>query len=137
MTNREKLNEAWDSVYYTNDIERRIKDLVPVLVEFLMESLLDQEEIEIGCFYRGKNRGSCVGFDIYNTDKILELHYKQDTSFEIHVAIADEDGDMRSFYSTLTEKHIGIIPEGLRILMKKAYDKDETLVFKPDRIEAH
>ena len=132
MTDREKLDEAWDNVHYTYDIERRIKDMISTLVEFLIVSLLEQEDIEIGLLHN--NQGSMVAYDIYNTDKILELRYRNDTTFELHVALEDEDGNLKSFYNTLSEKQISIIPEGLQMLMKSAYDKGEEMEWRPDTI---
>lgn len=110
MTEREQLNEVWDTVYYTDDFNKRIRDLAPALIQFLMVSLLEQGDIEIGLFNAVKDAGSCVAYDIYNTDKVLELRYKQDTSFELYLALEDDEGDMQECHHTLTDKEIKIIP---------------------------
>lgn len=135
MTEREQLNEVWDTVYYTDDFNKRIRDLAPALIQFLMVSLLEQGDIEIGLFNAGKDAGSCVAYDIYNTDKVLELRYKQDTSFELYLALEDDEGDMQKYHYTLTDKEIKIIPEGLQLLMRKAWDKNEILVYSKGTVE--
>lgn len=45
---REQLDETWDSVYYADDLSKRIRDITSGLIEFLMMSLLEQEDFEIG-----------------------------------------------------------------------------------------
>lgn len=133
---REQMDDLWESVYYTADMKRRIKDMAPALVEFLMKSLLTGEEIDIGTFDGGDgSSGSCVCYDVYNRDKILELYYKNDTAFELHVALENHEFDIESFFHTLTDKEVAIIPEGLQILMKKAFDKGKGMVCKPKLIE--
>ncbi len=135
MTEREQLNEVWDTVYYTDDFNKRIRDLAPALIQFLIVSLLEQGDIEIGLFNAGKDAGSCVAYDIYNLDKVLELRYKQDTSFELYLALEDDEGDMQYCHHTLTDKEIKIIPEGLQLLMRKAWDKNEVLVYSKGTVE--
>ncbi|MCD6019570.1 MAG: hypothetical protein K0S53_2691 [Bacteroidetes bacterium] len=133
--NREQLDEVWDSVYYTDDLSKRMRDIAPGLIEFLMSSLLEQEDFEIGLFHQGENAGSCVAYDTYSTDKILELRYKQDTSFELYLALEDDDYEMQDFYYTLSDKDTRIIPEGIQNLMKQAWDKGETRTFRKGTIE--
>lgn len=133
---REEMDDLWDSVYYTPDIKKRIKDMAPGLIEFLMKSFLLEEEIDIGTFTKGKEYGTTVCYDEFNSDKILAVRYKNDTTFELYVALEDHDsGDLKSFYHTLTEKEVAIIPEGLQILMKKAFDKGKGMVWKPKTVD--
>jgi hypothetical protein len=134
---REKMDDLWDSVYYTPDMELKIKDMAPGLVEFLMASLLHEEEIDIGTFNdeNGSN-GTNVCYDVYNTDKMLQVRYKNDTNFELFVALEnDDEGCLEFFHHTLTDNEVAIIPEGLQILMKKAFDSGDGLVWRPKTID--
>ncbi|MES2512886.1 MAG: hypothetical protein V4580_02025 [Bacteroidota bacterium] len=120
MTEREQLDEVWETVYYTDELKKTIRDIAPALIEFLIVSLLEQGDIEVGLFHKGKDAGSCIAYDIYNMDKVLEVRYNQDTSFEMYLALEDDEGEMQYFYHALTDKEIKIIPEGLQMLMRKA-----------------
>lgn len=133
---REHLDNLWDSVYYTSGLKHMINKIAPRLVEFLMASLLLEEEIEIGLFGRGgKKSASTVCYDIYNTDKILELRFRKDNKFELRLALENDDGDLESFYHTLNEKEAMIIPEGLRNLMKQAFQENEGMVYQTGSIQ--
>lgn len=134
---REEMDDLWESVYYTPDMKRRIKDMAAGLVEFLMTSLLQEEEINIGTFEDGNGSyGTSVCYDVYNTDKMLHVRYKNNTTFELFVALEnDDEGCLEFYHHTLTDKEVAIIPEGLQILMKKAFDKGKGMVWKPKTIE--
>ncbi len=132
---REQLEEIWETVYYTEDMQSKIRDLAPGLIQFLIVSLLEDGDIEIGLFESRDYKGSVVAYDIYNTDKMLHLRYKQDTSFELYLSLENDDCEMEDFYHTLTDAEIKIIPEGLQNLMKQAWDKGETRTYRKGTIE--
>lgn len=133
---REEMDNIWDSFYYTPDIHQRIKDNAAGLVEFLMTSLLMEDEIEIGLFSNPDGtHGSMVTYDVYNDDKVLSIRYKNDTSFELHIELENDEGELRAFDHALSEREVDVIPEGLQILMKKAFDTNDAMVWKPNTIQ--
>ncbi len=133
---REEIDNVWESVYYTPDMKTRVKDMAPKFIEFLMTLLLMEDEINIGQFKdENGSYGTMVTYDIYDSDKILQVRYKNDTSFDLHIAVENDEGVTESFYHTLTEKEIEIIPEGLQILMKKAFNSGDELVWRPGAID--
>ena len=135
MINREELNEIWNSLHYTENIDSEIESIAPGLTELLVSSLIQNGDFEVGLFDDKDYSGSCIAFDIYNSDKILSLRYKQDDTYELHLALENGNFEMVDFYHLLKENEINIIPEGLRDLMKQVCVTGEAMTYQKNNVE--
>ena len=118
---REKLNIIWDSldshsiVYLDSNFDK----IAPQLLQLLLFSLLNEGRIEIGTFRHGKKKGSTVSFDIYNSDKQLELHLLPKNVFELELSLFDFDDNQKEYTYKLNSVELKIIPSGLINLMNE------------------
>lgn len=133
---REKLNHIWDSIDSDSIeyLDLNFDNIAPRLLEFLLISLLNEGRIEIGTFRHGKKIGSTVSFDIYNSDKQLELHLLPRNVFELEVSLFDFDGNQKEYIYKLNSSEIKIIPEGLRNLMKEVSKDLEPRTFEGNSV---
>jgi hypothetical protein len=129
---REKLNIIWDSIDSDSVeyLDSNFENIATRLLEFLLISLLNEGRIEIGTFRHGKKQGSTVSYDIYNSDKQLELHLLPRNVFELEVLLFDIDGNEKAYIYKLNSSEIRIIPEGLRNLMKEVLNDMEPRTFE-------
>jgi hypothetical protein len=133
MTKSETLDEIWESVNNSDDFKNNFENQAPKLVELLILSLLENLPINIGLFFDGNDDGASIAYDIYNTDKILELRLKRDLTFELFVALEnDEEGCLDFYRYCLTDDEVNIIPLGLRNLMEEVMKSEKEMAYQID-----
>lgn len=133
---RENLNHIWasinsDSIEY---LDTNFDNIVPQLLQLLIFSFLNEGRIEIGTFRHDKKEGSTVSYDIYNSDKQLELHLLPKNVFELELLLFDLDGNEKTYTYKLDNTQIKNIPEGLRNLMKEVLNDMEPRTFEENSI---
>ncbi len=123
--------QIWDSIGYdsTDYLDREYNNIVPELLEFLINSLLSEDEIDIGIFSKGKQKGSIVTYDFFISDKNLCLKLMPDNSFELELMMFDNDGNEKLYIRKLSEEEVITIPDRLRILMKEVLNERESRAF--------
>lgn len=135
-TQREKLNHIWD--YINSDsiayLDTNFDNIAPQLLQFLIFSLLNEGRIEIGTFRHGIKEGSNVSYDIYNSDKTLNLNLLPENVFELELFLYDWDDKKTIYTYKLNETEIRNIPEGLRNLMKEVLNDMEPRTFEENSI---
>jgi hypothetical protein len=128
----EQFKQLWESI--TPDLipqlEETFDDYAIKLTEFLILSILEDEDFEIGIL--NDDEASMISYDIYNMDKHLTLYYKSDTSWVIVLHLEDYDGNEKDFISVISEEESSVIPIGLKNLMKETLKKGE-----PQAIQAN
>lgn len=118
---REFLNNIWDRIdestipYLDNEFDA----IAPKLVEFLLMSILNEDEIDIGTYAQGDTEGSCITYDVFNTDKRLELQLSSSLVFELALSICDFEGDEKNYSYLLNDIDVKIIPPGLINMMSE------------------
>ncbi|HEX5153629.1 MAG TPA: hypothetical protein VFW07_19405 [Parafilimonas sp.] len=127
-TQKEKLNEVWESIQPDSIeyLDRNFNNIAPQLLVFLILSLISNETIEIGIFIGDGVKGSCVSFDVYNSDKQLTLKLQEDDDFEIELLLYDFDQEEKKYSYTLSKSDIESIPPGLSNIMKNVRDEGES-----------
>ena len=128
---REKLNHLWDSIG-DNSIDylnNSFKLIAPKLLEFLIVSLLNEDELDIGIFSEKSRSGAIVSYDIYNSDKQLSLKLLPKNVFKLELLIYDSDGILKTFNYKLDSIEIKMIPHGLINIMQEVLSelKSKTL----------
>lgn len=128
---KEALDQIWESIGYdsTDFLDREFENIAPELLEFLIESIFKEEEIDIGIFSEGKNKGSIVTYDFFISDKNLCLKLKPDNRFELELMMFDNKGDEKLYRKTLRSDEATIIPERLKSLMKEVLIEKESRAF--------
>lgn len=129
---REKLNWLWDSIGYDSIdyLNDNFKSIAPQLLEFLIISLLNEDELDIGIFSEKSQKGAIVSFDIYDSDKELNLKLLPKGIFELELMIYDSEGTLKTYKYTLDSLEIKMIPEGLINLMKEVLEERESKTIK-------
>jgi hypothetical protein len=127
---QERLNQLWDSIDENaiDYLDANFYEIAPRLIEFLVVSILCEEEIDIGVFMNG----SIISFDIYNTDKELLLKLNDKSQFELELSIMDYEDERRTYQYLLKESDLKIIPIGLKNIMANVAksQESETLFIK-------
>jgi len=129
---RENLNKVWDEINESSVdyLKSEFKNIAPKLIEFLVVSLLNQEEIDFGTYWDGKKEGAIVSYDIYNTNKQLTLKMDSKFKLELELMIYDFDGEENIFTYPINEDDLKIIPQGLvNIIIEVVKTKKEKTVF--------
>lgn len=118
---KESLDQIWDSIGYdsVDFLDREFESIAPKLLEFLIVSILDEEEVDIGIFSEGKQKGSTITYDFFVSDKNLSLRLLPSHNFELELMMYDSTGEERLYKKTLKSDEAVIIPERLKWMMKE------------------
>ncbi|MEQ1732166.1 MAG: hypothetical protein ABL940_00745 [Bacteroidia bacterium] len=127
------------------DFESYRVDFNDVAIDFLnfliISTLVDTDNIEVGPFYDGEDNegkekvGSIIAYDIYNSDKMLNLKLNSDFIFEIVLRYYDdnfENGNWRVYSYKLKEEELKNLPGGLVNVMKEVQREN-----KPKTVHAN
>jgi len=137
MNTKEQLNKIWisinkNSLEYLNDSFHQI---APFLVEFLVQSKLEEDEFEVGTFEDGRQQGSLISFINPNSEKQLEIRYKKNSTYELLLFIYKDNGETFVYRYKITDEEISVIPTAIRLLMEKVKQLNEPLMFNNSLIE--
>ena len=125
---REKLNEMWEAIDFNSFNKTNFKADAPKLLEFLITSVLLENNIHIGVtFDNEKAITSNITYDIYNNDKELTLKLYPKSIFKLEISFYDWDGEKQAHTHKLSKDEIKTIPEGLIISMQEALKKEDTI----------
>lgn len=135
--NQETFDQVWnaigkDSIEY---LDRHFEDISSGLVHFLIFSLLEKDEIEIGTFTDEKQKGAIVTYDIYNTDKQLNLKANTDLTFEIELFLSDNDDNEKTYRHKLSQDQVKIIPEVLKKTMIESALTEKDTSIRPGTLK--
>jgi hypothetical protein len=137
QVNIEKFDLVWksigkDSIEY---LDKHFEDITSGLVHFLISSLLENDEIEIGIFTEENQKGAIVSYDIYNTDKQLNLKAITDLTFEIELFLSDNDDNEKIYKHILSQDQVKIIPEVLKNLMIESAVTEKDTSIRPGTLK--
>lgn len=129
---REQLNEIWDSLNESSIeyLDSEFNKIAPKLTEFLILSVLNDDEIDIGTFGDEKTEGACITYDVYNTDKMLSLKYGKNSNWGIELILYDWEGEEKKYFYPINGEEIKVIPEGLSIIMTEVAKKGRGKVIR-------
>ncbi|MEQ1734129.1 MAG: hypothetical protein ABL940_10670 [Bacteroidia bacterium] len=138
----EALREIWDSIlpfeskYYADNFD----NIAPKLLRFLITSLRDSENFEIGTY--GEN-GAIVTFDQYdNFDKQLNLIMFGDKHLELELYLYDDSDEedknpeKRIIYR-LSEEKIKFVPPALLAFMAEVKKKKKPMKQIGSALKSH
>ena len=111
-------------------LDENFNSIAIKLLEFLMHSILNDGQVDIGTFRDGDFEGAIVEYDIYTSDKNLKLKLHKDESFELELFLFDWDDKEKIYKYKLDDNEIKSIPEGLRNLMYLVLSDMKSRTFK-------
>ena len=120
---RERLEKIWNTLEPSiiDNSEMDFNKIAPKLLGFLITSLIHQKEIDIGNSYENSKVSSIVSYNIYNSDKQLNLKLHTSNIFELEFLYNEFEEDERKYNYELNHIDERIIPEGLINIMKEVY----------------
>lgn len=129
---REKLNEMWETIDCTSIDDVNFNQKAPKLLEFLIVSVLNEENISIGTY---GDEYSSITYNHFNTDKMLTLTLDKNSAFELELTLYDYDYEEIKYPFKLANQDLKIIPEGLVDLMRQVMETMEPMTIKTKSLD--
>jgi hypothetical protein len=136
MIKNEKIIQEWTNLnsYSASYLEENISRLAPALLIYLVTTLMEEDEFEIGTFEEGRQKGSSILYSAPDNDKQLELRVKKSSTYEFILSIFKTDEEPRVFRHKLEKEEIESIPKTLRDRLEKVKDLGEPVSFYTSQI---
>lgn len=121
----------WESINQHNSkyIRKYFKQYAINLLQALLADSINYEKISIGVTESKINKWALLTHDPWNSDKQLSLRLNKKGVFELYFNCYEEDDYQNATY-VLEGDDLDLIPDGLKVIMKKAM-----LTQKPISIE--
>ncbi|MCE3228271.1 MAG: hypothetical protein K0S32_2822 [Bacteroidetes bacterium] len=136
MIKTEKIIYEWDQInsYVPSYLEENISKLSPSLLIYLITTLMEQEEFEIGTFEEGRQKGASIWYTGPDKDKHLELRVKKSSTYEFILSVIKQEEEPHLFRHRLEKEEIESIPKTLRDRLEKVKDLGEPVSFYSSQI---
>ncbi len=109
----------WNNIDYDNatHIKNNIKELSTFILQGLLQSKIEEEEISTGLIYRKSIVCSQLTFDQYDDDKTLSLCVNPGGIWSLLFTYWDQDGAQQEIEHLLNKEQLDIIPDGLKNIL--------------------
>lgn len=136
MFKTEKINEEWGKInsYSVSYLYENFSRLSPILLIYLISSLMEENEFEIGTFEEGRQKGASLIYLSPDKDKQLELRIKRSSSYELLLSLFNMEEETLVFRHKLEPEEIETIPKALRERLEKVKDLGEPVSFYTSQI---
>ncbi|MCE3259811.1 MAG: hypothetical protein K0S12_1452 [Bacteroidetes bacterium] len=136
MLKNEKITQDWKMIHVNaiallND---NFTNLSSSLLVYLISTLMEENEFEIGTFEEGRQKGACIVHLDPNNDKQIELRVKRSSTYELILTLYPDDEETIVFRHRLEKEEINMIPVTLRELLEKVKDLGEPVSFYTSQI---
>ena len=114
-----KFEEFLENINYENAgiIKEKFNQLTTALLEGLLNSLLQKDEVSTGLVYKQQKIYSQITFDEYNDDQTLSWTVNEKGIWNLKFTYWDENSQAQEIEQILNKEQRDIIPGGLKNIL--------------------
>lgn len=136
MIKDQKIFDEWNKIdsYTVSFLNENFNRIASALLVYLISSVLEETEFEIGTFEDGRQKGASISYMSPNKNKQIELRVKRSSSYELLLYVYHSEEEISIFKNKLEEDEIKMIPQSLRDLLDKVKTIGQPVSFYTSQI---
>ena len=107
--------------------EELVKDHSGELIEKMLEESMAETYLEISFDFLDQDQWACITTHQYEEDKELSLRLYANKEFKLILGYYDDEDEFFEIVHTLSTTEQDVIPNGLKLLMKKVCDDEKSI----------